>query len=569
MSSDNRIDVLESLKNMNTHSKTMVETGKEEKIVAKGAFWHLAGSGLTKLMSFLYLFIIAHLFSQVDVGTFYLALSIIGMVLVFGNLGLGAAFARYVPFFMGKGEEEKVYFLLQKSQKYSFIISFVTAAFLFLSSGIIAELFGNPALSEVLKLLSIYLVVKVLFSLNLGFLRGLKRIKEASILDNLQNSLKIILTLVFYWFMGGEINVLAIGFLGSFALAFIFSLSYVKREVHKLNIGKEVGHISRNELLGKIIPFGLMLGVAGLFWTVINYIDRIMLGFLLPPESSAVGVAVYAVSISFAIIIMVFPGSVVSIFLPMITELFAKEKKREMLKLSETSVRWTIMITTPATLMFIIFPKELLEMIYGSEYGVGAGVLTVFAIGLFIRSLSHIQTSILAALRMVKIEILIVGFASLINIFLNWILISEYGVIGAAYASAASFLVVTLLMSYYSKKIFGFSFSRDIYKLLIVWVASVVLIFAFKGAAIGMVESVSLAGLEGGSELVNTLIEKISKLVILGIIFLFICFVYYSVLVITRLFRKEDIVITSGIMRRMKVPGDWIRFVEMVLGKKE
>ena len=56
------------------------EASAHSKEVAKGAFWSLAGQAGIRLVGFFYLVVLARMASQDDVGTFYLALSIFGVL---------------------------------------------------------------------------------------------------------------------------------------------------------------------------------------------------------------------------------------------------------------------------------------------------------------------------------------------------------------------------------------------------------------------------------------------------------------------------------------------------------
>ena len=116
----------------------------EHKEVIKGTLWGLAGNVVLKLFSFLYVIASARLFSQSDIGTFYLGLSVINILSIFGDFGLTLAFSRFVPYYMGKGEKNKAIALLKGSYILVIIFSLLLTLGLAAGAGTLAQFYQNP-----------------------------------------------------------------------------------------------------------------------------------------------------------------------------------------------------------------------------------------------------------------------------------------------------------------------------------------------------------------------------------------------------------------------------------------
>ena len=539
------------------------------RIVAKGTFWGLAGNIALKFFSFIYLVLVARFFSQNDVGTFYLALSIIGAFTIFSDLGLGAAFTRYIPFYLGKGQKKDAYSLLQVSYMFSGTLSFLLSVGLFLAAGLLADAFKAPGLDIQMQLLAIFLFLCTLLSLNTSFLSGLKRMKESNLLLNLQNTLKLVLTIALFIFMGANYLALSISFIASYVIAVAFSFWYLQKNLEKEEMDKLAPDTKgRIELLKEIVPFGLMLSIVVTFWTIITYTDRILLGYFLGGEKATIAIAIYTMATTLATMIMIFPSAVSSIFLPMISELYAKEKRKEMAELSNSAIRWVIFLITPPTLIFIIFPEEILQMFYGKAYSGGAVVLMIFAIGFFIRSLSFIQGSLLAALRAVKLEIYTAAAAAVSNIALNWVLIPRYGIEGAAISSAVSFALVTVLLVYFTKKTFGLGFSAALVKPIVAAAIGLLILFLLRGFAVQFINAVPVPELFSQG-ILNVIVQKLMKLAIIGVLFTFTCAIYFIALLGMKGFASEDKELLSVTLRKARVPSQAVIFAERVMGREE
>jgi O-antigen/teichoic acid export membrane protein len=71
--------------------------------LAKGTAWMLISAVVVKFSGWMYYVIIARLVTPEEIGMFYLAFSIISMIVIFSNLGLGSStVVRYVPYYAGK-----------------------------------------------------------------------------------------------------------------------------------------------------------------------------------------------------------------------------------------------------------------------------------------------------------------------------------------------------------------------------------------------------------------------------------------------------------------------------------
>src|SRR5208283_2517962 len=144
----------------------MADLSEHSKTVAKGSFWSLFGSVLIKLSSFIYVIFLARFASQNDVGTFYLALSVISIITIFSDLGVSGAFLRYVPFFEGKGHRGKIRDLIGMSYKYLTLFSIIMMLIVISQADAIGAIYHNASLPYAIMVLSVYVLVGNIFRIN-------------------------------------------------------------------------------------------------------------------------------------------------------------------------------------------------------------------------------------------------------------------------------------------------------------------------------------------------------------------------------------------------------------------
>jgi len=524
------------------------EASAHSKEFAKGALWSFVAQAGIRLVGFFYLVALARMASQDDVGTFYLALSIFGVLSVFSDAGFSSSFTRYVPYLTGRGEAAKLRALLKVCYAVVTVLCILMGIAIFLSADIMAGYFHNPKLAIVLRLLSPYLLLNSLFSLDLGFINGRKMMKEYSVLMNAQTLAKFILTILLFFVIGATLFSIAAGFVLSFLFVLLLSFLYMRKplaELGEAGVGVDIAGLMR-----EVVPFGLTISLISSLWLVINYTDRILIGYMMDPSIAAQMVAVYSMATSLSMLVLIFPSAISLIFFPMISELIGQGKKEDLVELCETSIRWIIFTTFPITLVMLAFPDNLLRMFYGDAYAAGGFAMAVFALGLFIRSLSTVESLVLGGMRLIGLELRVALVSAIVNIFLNWILIPRFGIGGASIASAVAFLIATILFIYYARKHAGFRFPPEAIKAIVAGIIALGLILLIKPYLTG-----EMAGLPVfGSGDAAALMAKVLRLAVFGVLFAISAAVYAALLFALKSFSHEDVGILSATLKRMRVP---------------
>ncbi len=529
----------------------MSELKSEHKTILKGTFWGILGSVALKLVSFIYTIFLARFFLPEDIGTFYLSLSVMYLIAFFGDLGMGTSIGRYVPYFIGKGEKHKVYSLLQISYVYVGILSAVLSVALFLAAGTIAAYFKNQDLETAVQYISLFLFLNSIFGIATSFLGGLKQFKAQQFVLNLQNVLKLVLAVIMFLIFGASQHVISASFVFSYAIAAILLIFLVKRSCRELNLqNTKLTFEDQVSILKEVVPFGLTVSLITSFWVLAIYVDRILLGHYLD-QTAALNISIYTMAISLATLVTVFAGTLTGIFSPVASGLFGKGDSKQMKEVSVSSMRWSIFLSAPLAVLLIVFPGEILSMFYGSTYAAGASVLAIFSFAIFIRNLSSVQATILASQRILRVELYAAVISFIVNLVLCILLIPSYGIEGAAIASLISLTLVTLLIDYYSKKLAGFGFSRDVLKPLLAAVLSFTVLFFFKGYLIALLYSVPQFSLDNG--IIQLLLQKGYKLLVLGVLLVLSCISYLFFIMLFKGVHDEDRELARTALKRVQI----------------
>ena len=531
------------------------------KEIAKGTIWSLIGKITFNMISFFYVILVARAVSQDDLGLFYLSLSIVTLLMVFENFGLNSSLIRYVPYFEGRNEIKKIKVLLKSSYLISFISALLLVILLWWASETIGEIYQNPRLPEALRMLSAVFLLNNFFKVNTAYLRSRADIKAMQINTNLQNFLKLILTFALFYVYGASTLTLVAGILLSYLFATLFSFVNVSTRLTDLPKADEA--IPTKQLFLEIIPFGLMLSFMNSLGTFLLSADSAILGYFTEYAMATTIVAIYSVAALLAMVTYLFPSSIASIFLPVMSRLYGKNDLEGMRKVTETAQRWSLFITVPIASIFIAFSGEMLETFYGAAYVGGATVMSIYVFAVLIMSIPSVLSLALTSMKIVKLQLKVLLALSFMQIALDILLIPAYGMVGAAISFFARCIVMLIIFCYYAKKIFDFRFSRAFYKLFNAALIVMIIVLLVKPAALvlaGMLPALEGTGLQ----------FYLSKLIYLGYLGIltaasFLIFMFFVTL--SRCFRKEDVVLMAKAMKRARIPGSVIALIENVASR--
>jgi O-antigen/teichoic acid export membrane protein len=530
------------------------ELPQYSKEVAKGSLWSFIGNILSKLVSFFYVILLARSASQDDVGLFYLSYSIIGLVMVFSDLGLPGSLQRYVPYFEGRKEPGKISSLFKATYALVTLSSLVFMGLVWWQADSFAASYHNPGLADALRFIVPFVLIGSAFRINTIYLQGRADIRAMQYIINLQNFLKLVLTLALFYFFGASLFTISLAFTLSHLLAIIASVFPLRRVSG--SVPPSAAPISRHEMLREIIPFGFMLSILSSFTVIIASSDRILLGYLSPAQDANTTVAIYAIATTLASLLTTLPLSIELIFLPLISRMVGMEDMDSVRKTTQTAMRWTILVTIPVAIVMMLFSSDMLGVLYGDSYRPGALAMAIVTLAFLVRTYASMMSLTLAALRRVELELRVYLAVAVLNIALNALLIPAYGMDGSALATLASFALMLVLFYHYSRRIFGFSFHSGIFKITAAGAIAFILVLAASGPLSSLVSSLP----QPGSGEFQAYASKLVYLAYLGILTGLALGIFGLSSLALRCISREDVVLMRRAMLKAKVP---MRFVDL------
>lgn len=202
-------------------------------------------------------------------------------------------------------------------------------------------------------------------------------------------------------------------------------------------------------MLRPLLAFGGWMSISNVVSPLLIYLDRFMLGAFV--GLSAVGY--YTAPFDGVIRMLIVPGSLVNAFFPSISGMQVMGDQVGLKRVFRKAVRNMSLILAGPALILMIFGPILLRFWLGETFAANGGMaVRVLAFGVLMNSLAHIPSSFIVAMGRPDINAKFHMGELVIHIPLAWLLITRFGVTGAAIAwTLRVTLDVTLLFTAVSR----------------------------------------------------------------------------------------------------------------------
>lgn len=414
----------------------MAETRDYARLALSGFMIVFTINILAAGLGYLIRLVLARNLSESGYGLFFAVMTFISLVTFFRSLGLPDTYVKYIPSFLARGRKELVRLLFAFVLKFTLLSSLLFAALLwFLSEWLATHYFGDPRVVWVLRLVLLFMVVRVFSDTARHLSQSFNRHLLFAGQYLCENALLLSgLLLAFLLFSpsptiaaGTYLVVYSVISLVFFPIAFQFTRSAPRSE-HRLPYRE-------------LFRYGFFVMLGSLGSIVILYTDTL----ILTGYRSLAEVGIYNAVVPTVMLLNFIGVSISQVLMPIASELWERRKERSLAALMGQIFSSTLALLLPGVLLFIFFPKEILNVLFGPGYASGAGVLTVLGVGAFFMTFFTICASALSAVGLPQkgSQALLIG--ALLNVVLNFVLIPSYGMLGAGLSSFVSYLLAMCL----------------------------------------------------------------------------------------------------------------------------
>lgn len=419
--------------------------------ISRGASLFFVGNAVANASSFLFNLVLTRFLGAHLYGIYAYAAMLVAVCKIFTNLGSDKALLRYLPEHADDSARRNVVVGLASAT--SLGGSLVAAAALYTFAPTIATLtLDEPLLTDVLRIFALIIVFETLVEIVNSTFRALELLEYqvliAKISQPLLQLIAVVIALVLGYSLLGAMAALVVATIILFLVAVWLFLSKTSLRPSLENAGEQAAGYYN---------FSVPLTFKDMGQILYARVDIFMVGLFL--SSTVVGI--YNIAVLVAGLLVLPLTAFNQLFPPIASRLYSNGKIEELESVYKVVTRWTFTVSLLLAVGAFVYRTELLA-IFGEEFTAGAIVLTLFILG----QLTNCAAGPSGYLLMMTSHqyVLLVnqwGFG-LLNVVLNYYMILNYGMIGAAAATAsvlAALNVVRVLEIWYLERLFPYSWS--------------------------------------------------------------------------------------------------------------
>ncbi|MDP5092857.1 MAG: flippase [Polaribacter sp.] len=409
-------------------------------VLSKGGitfFFRMIAMGL----SFLTMWFITNFYGESVFGRYSLALTVLQITSMVFALGLPTAFLSFTGAY---SSQKMIKGFLFKSIKIAIMSVVIPTVIYFVFAQDISEyIFKKVSLSPYITILSISIPFMILHEILCYYFLSLKKfITYGLFMFILPNSLFLL-----FLILSKQLLVDSFFTFLAFSLSIIITVLIGLLNVFLKNTSAEYPIISTKDILKKSVP----MMISGIFLVLLNWTDILMLGRF--ETESQIGI--YNVAFKVGYLALFFVVSMNVVIMPKISELYHQNNFIEMKKIINKATQVVIILTIPLAVIIIFFSEFILSF-FGKGFVVGSTTLIIITLGALFNAITGNVDQILNMTNNQKLvrNIFIVGFG--LNVILNFSLIPNYGIIGAATSSLITNVIVNMIFVIIIKRKLGF-----------------------------------------------------------------------------------------------------------------
>lgn len=403
--------------------------------IAVNTFFLSVSQIISRLISFAYYIFLARMLGVTDFGVYVFTISLVYNFVPIADFGI----EKFVMRDIARQPDKSDYYLQRLIP---------ARAFLSLAAYLLLLLFGTATGLDAKKLLFLAIFGLSLFPYNLSFLlvsfysakEKMKYLAGANILLAVLASLFGLLALFLHFGLQGVLFAYPVACL--FLAVVVFFISR-----NKLKLGWVLDKHFIFQSLSEAWIFGVFTIIAVFYLRT----TLIMLGFLKGPELTGI----YGSVFKFVEAIILIPQSLALTLFPLSSRLLIEDPKK-LKKIYFKGLTLLFLLSLPVLAVMTFFSKEIVVFAYGTSYLESVKIMPILGLSLVLFFVNVLPGNIIQSSPRVKSYL---PFALLIFIFLlfiSFILISRYSLIGAGWA-----VVAGELFGFFVSNIFVFKFLKN------------------------------------------------------------------------------------------------------------
>jgi O-antigen/teichoic acid export membrane protein len=375
------------------------------------------------LLGFLNQIAMARLLGASGVGEVILAVTVVRIAVQIAKFGMEETMMKFVPIYIDRNDSSRLKGTIYFALKFCLLVSlFLVFLIIGTSRFISIDIFDSEGLLKLLPLIAVALPLWVVRDVIGGILRGHKEVLKSLIPEMLVSPVFRLGIFLFLVLWGASPMDAIIAFVIGEVLAVMTSIVFLKRAYTII-----------------FTSMSILLYTQADIW---------ILGMYMPTNI----VGIYGI-VAKLVLLVYFPMLAFSAIVPpLIASIHASGNIDEFREMVSKSTRWILSIAMPIILLLMLEGKYILGIFYGPEFSAGYTALVILTSGQLVKAFAGLIAGVMMMTGEHKIYMKVTILWGILNIALSVLLVSRYGMIGVAAATAFSLAMVDIICIFIIKK---------------------------------------------------------------------------------------------------------------------
>ncbi|WP_158855676.1 flippase [Halorhabdus sp. CUG00001] len=308
----------------------------------------------------------------------------------------------------------------------------VVTVLIFFARHHLAALLGEPGLSFPLAILSLVAITRPLAMISIATLRGMENARDAALArDIIPQTVSLIVFLALAFFGYAYIGSIGYWFLLPVVMIGVATIPIYQR----FGFRSLVGNLPQRSVVRGLVQFSWPLALQSVFVLLMTNFDVLAIGFFRAAES----VGFYKSVVPVAQMTLVFLFSFIFLYLPIATQYYESGDLKGLGKIYKVSTKWVSLTTFPLVLFLVLFPDDVIRVLFSATYLPAEVPLAILAIGMFLRVAVGPNAATVKAIDQTRVDLVSAIVGLVVNVVLTVIFVPRLGLAGAAVATTIGF----------------------------------------------------------------------------------------------------------------------------------
>jgi O-antigen/teichoic acid export membrane protein len=377
-----------------------------------------------------------------DYGAFAFAMSFVAVSAVITLFGLDKAVSRFMAIYHEQKDYPRLFGTIVMTVAVIFSIGILLIAAVLLFRGQLGSLFQTDPVT--VSLLVIVIAIGPINAFESYFedmLAVFASVRSIFVRRYILGPILKLLAVLVVVLLNGSVNQLALGYLAGSLIGLVV---YVLLIVNVLKTRGLLQHFNPKTFiypLREVFGFSVPLLTTDFLQVVKGSAVVLMLEYF----RTSSDVAEYRAVVPVAGLNLVVMQSFRLLYTPMAARMYANNDRQGINALYWKTATWIALISFPVFLVTFSLAQPMTILLFGERYAQSGIVLALLSFGNFFNAALGFNTYTLRVFGRVKYIMLIDVISSLANLGLNFVLIPQYGALGAAVGTAATLVIYNLL----------------------------------------------------------------------------------------------------------------------------